>query len=246
MNKQVKRPIKVKEGDIFLVSFPKSGNTWLRFLIGTLYFNKKVDWLNIESLIPDVYVNSEKDLLSIPSPRIIKSHELYDPRYQKVIYIVRDVRDVVISYYYFQLKHVKGFNLSFDNFFNDFLKYSPWWENHVLGWINNQDKIRKGFLLLKYEDLINDINSEVLKIIRFLNISRTKEEINQAIKWTSFSNMKSLEKQQQYMNNQLKNTNHNIPFVRQGKINIWKTFLNEEQKENILFCYGKTLSKLGY
>ena len=54
----------------------------------------------MEYIIPDIYKNTEKDLKVIKRPRVLKSHEYYDPRQKKLIYLVRDPRDVVISYYH--------------------------------------------------------------------------------------------------------------------------------------------------
>ena len=91
--------------DSFIVSYPRSGNTWTRFLVANLvYQDEPVTFANIEQIIPDVYKNTRKQLLGVPSPRILKSHEYFDPRYKRVIYIVRDPRDVVVSYYHYQLK----------------------------------------------------------------------------------------------------------------------------------------------
>lgn len=238
-----KWPLKVFEDDTFLVSYPKSGNTWMRFLIGTLYFGYKIDWLNVEDRLPDSY-GAENVLLNAPEPRIIKSHEPYDDRYRKVIYIARDVREVVISYYYHHLRYrEKPDNLRFDDFFNCFTagEVGPGlWDQHVLSWIDQQHKVKNGFLLIKYEDLMRDIFGEAAKIVRFLDLKRTDTEIKEAIEWSSFSNMRSLEIKQ------CENLNMKIPFVRQGQINTWKSFLTEEQQNEMKRSFGGTLSRLGY
>ena len=99
------RNLTVFPDDIFIVSYPKSGNTWTRFLVGNLVYPKDViDFSNIELKVPDIYQNINDILLRIPRPRILKSHEYFDPRYKKVIYIVRDPRDVAVSYYYYHIK----------------------------------------------------------------------------------------------------------------------------------------------
>src|SRR5690349_8047723 len=77
--------------DRFLVSYPRSGNTWTRFLTANLLFpDREVSFLNIDHLIPDVLNVDRRTLAGIPRPRLIKSHEYFDPRYRRVIYIVRD------------------------------------------------------------------------------------------------------------------------------------------------------------
>ena len=87
--------------DIFLVSYPKSGNTWLRFLLAYCLFDiepGRVNFHNIENFIPDMYVNWPNRNLA--RPRIIKSHEKFTKNYPRVIYLYRDGRDVMVSYYY--------------------------------------------------------------------------------------------------------------------------------------------------
>src|SRR5260370_2326170 len=100
------RNLAVYPDDTFVVSYPRSGNTWTRFLIANLVFpSESVTFTNIERLIPDTSSQSNRALKRTPRPRIIKSHEYFDPRYRRVLYIVRDPRDLVLSYYNFQRKY---------------------------------------------------------------------------------------------------------------------------------------------
>src|ERR1044072_8130331 len=93
------------ENDVWIVSYPKSGNTWTRFLIGNLVASPEVvDWSNIERHVPDIYFNSDPQLGKLPRPRYFKSHEAYRPEYRRVVFIVRDPRDVAVSYYHFARK----------------------------------------------------------------------------------------------------------------------------------------------
>ena len=83
--------------DVFLVSFPKSGNTWTRFLVANLRFpNDPATFANINQLIPDPTATARRDFDRMPRPRIIKSHECFDPRLPEVINVVHDPRDVVV------------------------------------------------------------------------------------------------------------------------------------------------------
>src|SRR2546425_1809027 len=100
------RNLAVYPDDTFIVSYPRSGNTWARFLIANLVHpNATVTFANIEKLIPDTSSQSNRALKRTPRPRIIKTHQYFDPRYRKVIYIVRDPRDVALSYHQFQRKY---------------------------------------------------------------------------------------------------------------------------------------------
>ncbi|MGH9433271.1 MAG: sulfotransferase domain-containing protein, partial [Terriglobia bacterium] len=74
--------------DICLVAYPKSGNTWLRFLVGNLLHPENpVTFANIESIAPSIYHNPDHILRRIPRPRVLKSHEAFFSRHGKVVYI---------------------------------------------------------------------------------------------------------------------------------------------------------------
>src|SRR5437868_14217489 len=95
------RNLTVLPDDIFLVSYPRSGNTWTRFLIGNLiHQDEPVTFANIESRIPEIYFNPDHRMRRLPRPRILKSHECFQPHYRQIIYIVRDPRDVAVSFYH--------------------------------------------------------------------------------------------------------------------------------------------------
>jgi hypothetical protein len=59
---------------------------------------------NIESRIPEIYFNPDRYMRALPRPRLLKSHECFQPHYPGVTYIVRDPRDVAISYYHHNVK----------------------------------------------------------------------------------------------------------------------------------------------
>lgn len=74
------RNLTVFPDDIFLTSYPRSGNTWSRFLIGNLiYQDEPTTFLNVEERIPEIYFNSDHRLRALIRPRILKSHECFQP-----------------------------------------------------------------------------------------------------------------------------------------------------------------------
>src|SRR5579859_5681530 len=181
------RGLTIYPDDVFLVSYPRSGNTWTRFLIGNLIDQTQpVTFSNIESRIPEIYFNPDRFMRKLLRPRILKSHECFQPHYPRVIYIVRDPRDVAISFYH---HHIKAGNITDDcplvKFVPRFIagefdpKFGSWRDN-VLSWLALRGN-DQAFLLVRYEDLKRDLTHELSKIVAFLqrcsfpNIESTAE-----------------------------------------------------------------------
>lgn len=136
------RSLTVFPDDTFIVSFPRSGNTWTRFLVANLvYPRESVTFANIESLIPDIYAQSRRYLKRVSRPRILKSHEYFDPRYKRVLYIVRDPRDVALSSYYFHLKQRQiEQQYPIRDYVSRFVAGASWegyasWGENVISWL---------------------------------------------------------------------------------------------------------------
>jgi hypothetical protein len=245
------REVTILPDDVLIVSYPKSGNTWARFLLGNLFYkNEEITFLNIEDKVPDIYQNSNKKLLQLGTPRILKSHEYFDPRYKKVIYIVRDPRDVLISYYFHHLKFNKideKFNISeFARLFilGELDPFGSWGEN-VASWKFTRDN-DAGFLLIRYEDLKSNTRNELVKVANFLGIDRSEEVINKAIDGSSVERMRMLEKQQSNVWKPLKNARRDIPFVRSAKSGSWKNELPQEVIKLIELEYEDLMKSVGY
>ncbi|MFA1820906.1 sulfotransferase domain-containing protein [Virgibacillus oceani] len=236
----------VQEDDICLVAYPKSGNNFLLFLVSMLLYQKKMDWATKGEMIQNV---ASKPIENLPTPHLVWSHDSYDSSYPKVIYLVRDPRDVVISYYH-HFKKYYGSSRNFDDFFEAFMQGNigyRMWDTNVASWLDKQEEVKHGFLLIKYEELLENTFKEAQRIVAFLDLDRTAKEINEAVNWASFDNMSALEKKQQHhLKGNTPKSNDNIPFVREGKANKWKSFLSDEQQRQINQSFEKTLSRLGY
>ena len=75
------RNLAVYPDDTFIVSYPRSGNTWTRFLVGNLISpDQPATFANIERLVPDAEAQSSRYLKRVPRPRVIKSHQYFDHR----------------------------------------------------------------------------------------------------------------------------------------------------------------------
>jgi hypothetical protein len=237
--------------DTFLVSYPKSGNTWVRFLLANLIHpNETVGFSNINRLLPAPGVLSKRFLKSLPRPRILKSHEPFDVRFKKVIYLVRDPRDVAVSEYHFDLKkrYIEP-DVTLEQFVKRFIagttcSYGSWWE-HTASWIATRHG-NPAFLLVRYEDLLSDSIGETAKIAEFLGIQADRERLQAAVERSSADRMRKLEKQQADQWTGTKNTRQEIPFVRAAKSGGWKDTLPAHCVEEIEIAWAPLLNFLGY
>ena len=55
-----RREISVLEDDTFLVSNPRSGSVWTRFLIASVLFGSLPDFVKMNALLSDIYVASRR------------------------------------------------------------------------------------------------------------------------------------------------------------------------------------------
>jgi hypothetical protein len=246
------RGLTVYPDDTFLVSFPRSGNTWTRFLVCNLINpDDPVNFAQLESRIPEIYDVTDRSLRAFPRPRIIKSHECFDPRYKKIVYIVRDPRDVLISYYEFQLKRrVISEELSLEEFVPLFMESeiepkTGSWRDHVVSWTATRGG-QKNFLLLRYEDMIADTQKESTKIASFLGLDSNSERIARAVVLSSADRMRKLEKEQSRQWKETKKTRQDKPFVRKAASGGWKTILSEKSVAQIESAWGDVMRAAGY
>jgi len=246
-----RRELVILPDDVFLTSFPKSGNTWTRFLVANLAFpEKNPDFGNLEQLVPDPAATSKRDLDRMPRPRIIKSHECFDPRYPRVIYIVRDPRDVVVSQYHYHRKCKKiDDNFPMAKFVARFIAgetcpHGSWGENVATWLVTRQNDSR--FLLLRYEDMLSDTAGALAKIAAFLSIPATGERIARAIERSSVGQMRKLEKTQSEKCELTKDTRQDLSFVRAASAGGWRSDLQDTLVAEIEAAWGPLMRHLGY
>lgn len=246
------REATVYPDDVFLVSYSKSGNTWLRFLLGNLAFgDNAITFADIEQRMPSIYESTDRQMKLASRPRYIKSHEAFHSRYQNVIYIVRDPRDVAVSYYHYTHKMRKmPADSVMDGFVQDFINghvRNPegLWADHVMSWLAMQHS-RKSFLLVRYVDLIEDPFRELSRVAAFLQLPAEKEKINRAILLSTADRMRELEKQEWKKWKLTKGSRGETPFVRAAKANQWQTVLSPQSVMAIEAAWGPVMQAVGY
>ena len=237
--------------DTFIVSYPKSGNTWTRFLVASLiHCEEPMTFLKADKVIPSIDSQSRKYFKSLPRPRVIKSHFPFDQNYKRVIYIVRDPKDVAVSQYHYQIKReVLQDGHPMDEWIGHYVAgetcpYGSWGEN-VGSWLaarqNNAD-----FLLLRYEDLIRHTDVELIKVANFLGIDPTPQRIQWAIEQSTADRMRKLEQKEAGQWESTKGTRKDKFFVRSAKAGEGKATLSPAAIAQIEGAWGPLMRWLGY
>ncbi|MBV8478407.1 MAG: sulfotransferase domain-containing protein [Acidobacteria bacterium] len=249
---KIERDITVYADDIFLTSYPRSGNTWTRFLVGNLvHQDEAVTFANLEQLVPDMYVHSDHEMRQLPRPRILKSHECFDPRYKRVVYIVRDPRDVAVSNYHWELK--KGSfpdGLPMQEFVPRWMESLYWprlgcWSDHIISWLSTR-RGGENFVLVRYEDLMGNTERELARIAGVLGVQPTAERLRRAVDLSSADRMRQLENREGDKWVQTRYTRQDKPFVRRASSGTWKTALPPQSVALIESAWGHLMNDLGY
>jgi hypothetical protein len=245
------RSLRILPDDVFLVSYPKSGNTWARFLLANLLHpEQSVNFANLHLLIPDPTGTTKRDFDRLPRPRIIKSHGCFDPRYPRVIYIVRDPRDVAVSQYHYhrKLRKIED-DLPIERFVARFLagetRGGQSWGHNVFTWLATREGDPR-FLLLRYEDMIADTSRELRKVTAFLGLDVTDEQIARAVERSSAGKMRKMEQEQSDKSGLTKGSRKDLAFVRTASAGGWRSELPSPLVARIETAWAPLMRHLGY
>lgn len=218
--------------DVFLASYPRSGNTWLKFMLAELITGHDVDFKSCEYVIP--HVGFHHRAVRLPNgSRVIKTHEKFRKEYQRAIYIVRDGRDVAVSYYYLWLRENRG---DFQSFLKDFVVgkvdfVGPWHDN-VASWLDAKD--RSQVLIIKYEDCLAEPREAMRRLSEFIGLKLSSDRLEESIRRNSTEKMRG------------KEIAGALPNVRKGVAGDWRNHFTDDDLELFLRRAGDMLAHLGY
>jgi len=244
--------ITIFDDDVFITSYTRSGNTWMRFLVGNLVNpHEPVTFLNVERLVPDMYKNADWTLRRLPRPRVLKSHEAFDARYRRVIYIVRDPRDVAISNYHWEIKLGSiPEDCPIEDWIPGWMEGNSWrrvgsWADNVNSWLATRQG-HDSFLLVRYEDLHENQQRELARVAQFLGLNPNPERINRAIELSSAANMQKMEQTQGKKWVATFHTRSDKPYIREASSGGWQAVLPKETVTQIEARWGSLMKQLGY
>lgn len=233
------------------------------------YFSKLVNNYDDPIQIQKNWIISQKEINKDRKIRFFKTHHLFckygenaftdNENTLGVIHIVRDPRSLVKSLKdHFNLQNLeeakeKLFDIQLmtgvkidQNKAYSFPVMISSWDNHYNSW----KKITKNYLLIKYENLINNPKKELLRIIDYLNKIKTininKEKFDNILRTTTFDNFKKLENNGLFSEANLDPITGNFKSFFNTDPNIKKKLIKKKIREEIKKKFHKELKELGY
>ncbi len=212
-------------------------------LANMLYPNQTISFRNINQIIPGLHKNQAYiNTMTTETPRLIKSHFSYFECYPKFIYVYRDGRDVMVSYYWFLVGREK-----FDGTFSEFLRRVNdqnfgSWQDHILRAMAYVEQSSASVLFLKYEDMLNAPTQAGLQIADFCDIPASEAHIRTAVEKSSFHRLKEAE--ENYGGPDVEQ--NKLTFFRSGQAGQWRELFSEADLDYFMTEAGAALRQLGY
>jgi hypothetical protein len=169
------RHYRLREPDVLLASYPRSGSTWLRFVLYEILSGESSSFDRVNGALRGLTDCRHGARLLPNQGRFIGTHEPYYAAYQRAVYLVRDVRDVALSEFAFE-KNLGIARPTFDLYLDEMLfgrKRHGSWQHHVESWLDSPLAARGDLLFLQYEKLRQDSVNAFLEVLDFLKVSRS-------------------------------------------------------------------------
>ena len=239
---RLSRSLETRAGDICYTSYPKSGSTWLAYILVLLVnggeapsdttLRNCLHWVASSWTYP----RTEEELRNSSSPRILKSHMPYqmalggEPHRNpcKYVYIARNPKDVAVSYYYFERgkSWSGGYSGPWEHWLKMFMEGTVQrgdWFDHVLSWWHASRAANIHFL--KYEDLCRDFEKQAEQLARFLGCAISAEILQQVHSKTAFQTMSTTA----FSN--MEEIREFGGFFRRGEIGSWRDEFTPSQSD---------------
>jgi len=192
---------RVSRDDVYLMNHPRSGSSWTRCLVTSYARQSPITPELAAETVPGVIRTGLQPPVMPKTPHtvLIRSHAPYEKIPARVIYLMRDGRDALLSFYALRRKTDPPsswvHSATPGEFFLRNTKYGPWHE-HVLGWLNGLESWSSDrYLVVKYEDLTRDPITHLGKMVEFLGLPVDRDRLEQAVAWNTKESLAQIDEE---------------------------------------------------
>jgi hypothetical protein len=252
--KQLYDDFDYREDDTWLISYPRSGTSWTYALLCAVLHggdiealqkdqseNRILKFLPIEVGSAASVTERIRSWKALPSPRVIPTHlpyrlfpETVQEQCGKVVYVMRNPKDVAVSFYHFHRSHrLLGFYKgTWDEFFECFISgrviYGSLFD-HVSGWLPHVRQNNGNMLLLSYEQMQEDLPTQIRRTGAFLRTALSPQAVAAIAAHCSFQSMSanpfSNREGDSIMDSSI------ARFLRKGIVGDWRNYFTKAQEE---------------
>jgi hypothetical protein len=231
-----------RRADVMLVSYKKSGRTWLTMMLSRCLASHAgltdVDYLATDLIggaaagLPHIRISHDDNPHWKTPARLARSKRRY--RNKKVILLVRDPRDVVVSLFFQRTRRERAYTGTLREFLNERTGSLDTIIEYYNIWARQRSRPR-GFCLVRYEDLKDDPAGELERILRFAGVEPLdRAHVREAVQFGSFENMRAMEAADALKQGRLRagDPKDQESFkTRKGKVGGYVEYLNPEEIE---------------
>lgn len=233
----------VQPNDVFLVGYPKSGNTWMQHLIAGVLFGMDMR-IAPDSLVQDLVpsVHSAAYYRRYLRWTFFATHDLPRSYHRRVVYLVRDGRDVMVSYYHY-LKALNGAAPDYMDMVLSGKNLFPCrWHEHVEQWAANPYNAE--MITISYESLKRDTVAELRRLCEFVGLERDQFLLESVSRGCSFASMR--EKERKLGWDERSFWPKHAAFVRRGAVGEFQNEMPAPVLEAFMNVSSAALRHFGY
>ncbi len=245
--------------DVFLVGHPKSGNTWLAYMLAILirpHGGCEVTLANIGSFVPVIH-NRDHEIshhAELGSPRVFRNEQpVYPERYPLVIYLVRDPRAVLVSYWHMYGVVCGRCDRPLDDFVREYLRsgcireYEPGlqrWDRQVERWTGEARRNAR-VEVVRYEDMVEDRGAVLSRLSQFIGLEADDYRLETAVHRGDFERMRR-DEEQHGAESYPGELGRRGRFIRKGRVDSWRDEMEERTADRVTRECSTVMQSLGY